>query len=1249
MEKRPVIVHKTREQRLAQQRLANTEIKLGHGYPATENPLLDLSPRELRDALHQDRIATRGYSRSSEDYEAFVKALRQVRREQAPQIKTTADQARARTEEPQGVSIREAVLSSVEFSSPLATKVLDNMEYPSTPGLTYLNRLFSEQQVKEGAKSEASFVALLREGAARKPSDVIRRIEEFSGLLPEEATRGILDVALAKDPMIALTYLFRPNTFYTEAERRLLIEQGLEADPRGTAALSLFYYDNAGLFTDEEVRNYVHEACLKALPNDFQAAIVQGLIRRRILQSSEVPVLIIASIPRAQGSLGDVSEHLKFFSDEQRGDLKEAIRAAYTRDDDRAIQLWTFDPAKAVFTKEEQASLIYEIIAKKPDQIARGWEAMRDVLDPDEVGALAREAIRTKNKEFFHGDHYSEAVLRDLLHGDILTPAEKRQIQDTLIFDFPTSAVFIIDLAVEGRSPTEQEAAVRSIIPEAMSLFLLEKAPSWIGYISGGPDVHKTMLDDIISRENDYAFIRCYLNGALGGLFSKEEIERHLEDQQERGVTRAFREATAIREFLGGDDQLRGFLDHAAIIDPYGLVASFDQFSYLYTPEETKGFIEDIADNERGFGACIDGIRGWGSVLTKEDVFQFLDQYKARYTERLLSNLHWWEHVPPGKRRALLGDCIAINPPAALEHFNEVSRFDVIQSQEEIVSMGSANDVLVAYAPITLREFYNDILRTTDRASRRSMIIDAKEVYTSINAIRLANLSADFNTIRPKDGFIKAKEEEALAIFYCFALFKQSDPERFAQISTLGESLEESRVILLQEITKRMGLSREITATQAQRFFSTMGTPGPFTLYYLQYEKSDRHVGVLKGLFEALLDGRFNEWKFGQRNDEALEELKEAQLLPKLLSNKQYDTWRTDDETPLSEVLDSDASAVSHAIRQVIIDNQDHLDLELFDLPETPFSQLLNQAREELTKVGVQLGAIGTRQGELGRLARAKHDDPSDREAIDRELADLRVQRTALQALRDKLALSRDILRLLTLKPQEVVEGYLLEGDELAKRSEPLGALSDRLSSQLPRANFVFERINQYLLGFQSQTGTRQRLVCTDSSDPQVTLEIGDKPVASCQHYSHGSHNDCLLGYFDANSKMIILRNANGNLISRAVFRILADPDGNPSLHIERNYSAVAAEGVLKSVFTHAHKKATAMGMRLFISQQAQNEQGQKVTADIPSGFEAREVPEGFQLTSFASKAPKIYVDSAGGVRSQGKYNIDNLLELKTY
>jgi len=621
-------------------------------------------------------------------------------------------------------------------------------------------------------------------------------------------------------------------------------------------------------------------------------------------------------------------------------------------------------------------------------------------------------------------------------------------------------------------------------------------------------------------------------------------------------------------------------------------------------------------------------------LLDAEYVFAYLQERQPLHSADMLINLpSIISYVPREQQEIFLEKLIRSNPiiAYAITDTDIASKFPSFD-QDAILAQAEGNRQQLEFAPKNLRDFYRKLRRTSqDSAAMNILVGESIDLYNAIAVIQQAGLATAYQDVLTQGEFSIKQERLLLDIFHGFALLQQkASGSKTSEV--YGSSLEESSQILLQRLNEQIGRDQALTSEERERFLASMDSPVAFLTYYLQYKDSPEHSKLLIGMFEGITSDTYSEWKFGEDTPEALEDMKRRGLLPTKITFDQYQLWRHDDQTELHESLAVDAHGISLAIRQVLYENNNHLNIEAFQMEGTGV-EIFQQIQTELRTVGHELG-------EVNRQISQQRNDPV---AVESEaFGTLQRKREELSTFRGILRLNADCMRLAHLTSKEIASGYLLEGDDLAKRVKPITRLIADIRKQFGlQEQFIFERIEHLINDFATQNQEKQNLIARDSSSPKVLLEVGKTPVGSCQHYGHGEYNDCLLGYSDSNTKIVTLENERGNPVARAVFRTLADKEGYPELHLERIYSASASMGVLRSIFVHASAKAKKMGVQWFISKKAQNQEGIEVEAEIPEGFIVSD--DDTILKSHGSRAPKVYVDSAGGECSWGTFQLSGL------
>ncbi len=679
--------------------------------------------------------------------------------------------------------------------------------------------------------------------------------------------------------------------------------------------------------------------------------------------------------------------------------------------------------------------------------------------------------------------------------------------------------------------------------------------------------------------------------------------------------------------------------------DPDQVASSISYWRKVVSPDCTREILASLENNHRCLEILINNHTNWMNHLEPEFNQAFLNRHAEIHAGSMLANL---DHIisqftSNEQQRNFLSKLIGSDPLVAiivLQQSHDVIRnIDPNISVQSIIADALRDNDRLSFTPRVLRNIYRQLSLETPLIDQPSLVMEAHQIYQAIAYIRNRNLEEDYRRVQSTQDIPAASERDSLFTFYCFAILRDFHPDFFAHGFDYGNTLEESRQVLCDQISRVLDLDRTFNPEEIARFSNTMETPIPFIIYLLQYEKFPEHKKLLKEIFESIMDGKFNEWKYVATTDEDLNVLKQAHLIPDQLSIEQYLIWQTDQQTTLFESLETDIQTTASTVSNYIQANLEHLHIE------NVMNSLLAEHPDEdpLTGIQLQLGVIGQQLASTNReLSQLRRQSTQDISRID-ELAQ---QKSVLENTRRELLRVRRIVRLFTISADEIATSCFSEGNDRKQRGEELNKVLGELSSSASIDDqFVYEEIRNIIQTSRSALGGKQNLVCTDSSDPKIWIEIGENPVASCQSYNSGSYNECLVGYTDPNTKILVLRNERGKVIARSIFRLLKTTDGNPALHIERVYSSTSSKGILRSIFTRAYQKANEMGVPLLISAQSQDAGGGEEEFEITNGYIAEAVD--YNLISESSRAPKVYVDSAGGVSYSGAYKMTGLLEIK--
>ena len=470
-------------------------------------------------------------------------------------------------------------------------------------------------------------------------------------------------------------------------------------------------------------------------------------------------------------------------------------------------------------------------------------------------------------------------------------------------------------------------------------------------------------------------------------------------------------------------------------------------------------------------------------------------------------------------------------------------------------------------------------------------------------------------------------------------------PEMASRIGTF-ESVQAIEEAVITELTKEIGIDIPIGQEQIDNIAESLGGITNLAIYIEKYQDSDSHVAVLRPMLESILKGDFDDWKFGLDNQESFSIMQEMGLLPKGLSLEQYRLWRIQTESSHGEMDTVHERSVINEIRKVLIENAVHF-------PEGSISGEANDPAVVMKETADILSQSGRRVADIHREIKILTNQP-DQASVQSQVEELRVELSALQTDIKLAQLKQDITQMMAVTEEEVRVGII--GGE--KNGRSIEHLLNRLRKNIGgETGFVMEQIGTVFESYHGQTGAVQRLQVIDTADPRVTLEIGSRPVGSCQNYRTGVMNEALIGYFDPNTKIILVLNERGNPIARSVFRILDSSEGPTStslgmeassagavLHVETVYSVDASDGVVKSVLSHAISKGQSMGLPIMISLASQDDEGHMAPARDVEGIQ-RELSN-MSLRSRGSRAPFVYVDSVGGMKKGGDYKINGVAQV---
>ncbi len=300
---------------------------------------------------------------------------------------------------------------------------------------------------------------------------------------------------------------------------------------------------------------------------------------------------------------------------------------------------------------------------------------------------------------------------------------------------------------------------------------------------------------------------------------------------------------------------------------------------------------------------------------------------------------------------------------------------------------------------------------------------------------------------------------------------------------------------------------------------------GIYSAYYSE------EIPVLRSITEAIIDGRFNEWKY--TNPIAAEQL--------ALLNNQINSWK---ENKIDIRILGDTSGLEPRVNAVKI-----LGAEAKQLYEQFYGKKVDKKSVE------ELEAIIL---EKEKRLREPSTLDIEKKSLGIEASELRKQYSILRSL--ELFVDTKLTNLESNKKLFEERSRDVKSEEL--RNIYTQAVSILSSKELTRLNKV--------------------TVC--ETDNNVDLfEVGRIPILSCQRWTEKTgHNNCLLAYVgDANKKLIQVKDSNYNIVGRSILRLTPLDEETPMLFLERPYANAWSEDYSKAVLISVLEKAALMSKEI--------------------------------------------------------------------
>lgn len=1076
-------------------------------------------------------------------------------------------------------------------------------------------RVLSDEEIKSAQESEEKFQDLLWIALSRKPELILAVLHDLPGVLTNMQAREVCELVIAKSPFYILQHYSIIEELYSPEEHKQKLENIFLAQPKSVLGF-LQKNEIAKYFLPTEIK----EIIIDTLNRDSGELDIGSLIpyfEADILTEADIQALVLAEMHNTYhfkwpNNLEIIAQY--FTTEPGKSELTSALTEIYHRSSGLG-SLWQLAEAikLKILTPDQVTLMVKKKIEIKPRLILNTFEIAGEYLNKEDIKIYLHQALE-ENLELFFSENPENFL-------DYLEPDEFRQLILRQLEEDPAVLGREFTLMVNSfPDQSERQQIAKTLLAEADLLDFLYQAEEIFNElgISKLADKKSIVKKKILQAPN-----YDYLNQAAGDglvfeLFTREEIGAIVLEQLPKGIGNLCGRFSDLRNLLVNIDQIKATIDLMFKIDPTEMAFHLPLVLEYYSSAELRTIISYLTSTGRASKATLMGIDSWGPAAGTDFVMQIARQQLAQDADTIIYRLdNFLAYFPPEYHFDFCHDLMLSQPLIAIYRLRQLQNKLPYLSEGDILLEAKNDQSRFTLAPKQLTELYSRYEKEKDEEERRSISEQAEEIYINIGKIRGSELEIAYRTILLKERLGAKREQTLMTTFACLVSLLKENNQLLEKISTI-DSLDAAQQIIFEDLARQFDLTDRITPETTANFFKSLESPQAFTIYYLQYRQSVAHVGILREMFQALLEGNYQAWKYGELTADNLQQLKNDQSLPQELTLEQYQKWANDDQGSLLETLASDATEISDTISQKLINSLEYLsikDLEKVALNEITWQQL----GQELITIGQQLAAVNKRFGELKKTLNNNQE----------EFDLVQIKKNQLERQQNDLRALRNIIRLIIIKPEELTSGHLLEGKDQKKKGDTLKQLLSSLRREVGSdGQFILDSIEAELEIFWSQKTSAQNLQSIDSGELNDLLLVGTRPVSTCQHYANGSYNECLLGYSGPETKIMILRNEKNKVVGRAIIRLISQADGSPAIHLERFYPETLGRGALKAIYNHLLKKSEELEVPLFMKDVTVS--GCADPAELVKFEDIKRTPQTSQVLSFKTKTT-VYVDAKGG------------------
>jgi len=1104
-----------------------------------------------------------------------------------------------------------------------------------------------------------SFTTFLADLLDRDPIGATWRFNELSEYLPREKLITYCLQAADQTPGTAISRYETIAPYLSDEEKLQYLKiafKNKDFTAYRYLLLNLLSPGWEGFLRDPESKDFVKEALERDLRKEpksietvtllLQSGYLQGediVSSMRAIEEKYMPSAVVETIGR------ELPSYQPYLTSEQSNTLRAKVLQFLEKADTPNVW-YTLAAVEGLLSADEIKKYLQLLLEKQPNGFAGGIDIYEKHFGKDALIEQLNKLIESESALS------SETWIRERILKDDMPKELGTKYFLYLVTSNPVSALRNLEEFTQVLPEVNKARIIGRLIAKSPTKLVVSSYYSWKEILQLTDEQATRVLVHKIQHDKSPDIVHAFGAFSPAGINNEFSLERFKEMLKERIKNQpevflqidmlANRLPSALRVLWEKESgQYAGMLNEeirehflelvefAAKRAPKDWVRVIPEVQKYYEPEVFAASIRDSFKNLAVAARLLENIDQWGDAIGVEETKSLLLGYTSELAFPILQNISkCFKFLPSSERPEFIKKLLEANPVAILVLTEKGEGWIAQHIPQELAHREINKDASTSPIPLTMAKFQENLRKSNGKQAQYwAALARGTEMYSALGIVEGAGLSLALKACLRSAVQTPGKEKYYLDIFSCFARLQGlGDVYTQEELQGTPEQLENK---LLGKISKILGLEgKEFSKEEGANFFQSMETTAPFLSYVLQYSYSESHVHILREMFTALTEGSWLKWKYYR--EKGFSGLKEEGLLPLELTSDQYGKWAADDKTTSFEALSLTAQGVASKIREVIMNNAEHLYVQ-------PFVEEYKGAENALTEVGNQQKALGRRLGEIKEQLPQETDSEKKKGLV--------TEQKALQSQSLFFAILRDVLLLTQLKTEDVATGYLIkDGKKIGSLMSLINQVSQRLS-QLKASGFLRgDQLDTVLLGqisgfleeYSQQSGqSKQMFAVTDSSSPKVMLEVGANPVSSCQHYESGMYNECLLGYTEPNVKVLIIQNEDGTIVARSIFRLLEEEKTKqPALHVEFIYSTSASPTIPLLMYTHAAKKAEALGVALYTSQKAQNEQGLEVEAEEVKGFELKETPEVLGINNIS--APAAYVDSAGGPVYQRGYSL---------